>query len=782
MVGLAMSALVLLSVTPATQARKAPIVGPVPAGLGVNIHFTDPKPGEMEMLAASGCTWVRMDFDWNRIEVEKGVYDFKPYEVLIGALEKHNIRALFILDYVHRLYDNAQSPHSEEAQDAMARWAAAAAVHFRGKGILWEMYNEPNIFPFWRPRPNVHDYTRLALKVGKAIRAAAPGELYGGPATSGMDFPFLEECFKAGLLEYWDYVTVHPYRQQDPETVAKDYARLRAMIDRYAPRGKRIPIVSGEWGYSAVWAGMDAERQGKLLPRQWLTNLANDIPLSIWYDWHDDGPDPKEPEHHFGTVEHPYLADQRPVYKPKPAYRAMSTLTATLRGLTHNKRLWVGEEQDHVHLFAAEGKEVLVAWTTSREPREVTIPASPGAFSVKSHLGAALPDAVADREGLRLRLTDAPVYLTPKAENRLLRLAASWERAPLDLLARKGTAQLRLSLRNPFAQPITVQVASRTIRVAPGRRTTLNWPPFATGRIEETKPVTATITFPGEGALSQQVGVRVMDPLRVTVLPPSSRGLDVRVESPNGAPFSGEVVLAGLIGAETAERSRPVSLSAKVPSTETSFVLRNASQEAILVKVELREAGGATVLTEGPLVFRSVDDFARQPTDGPLLGYNPFLDGDAKVGGEFKVFRALPPEGPPAPGMAALRVDYRFEAGWKFFNLGMTDMGRRRIEGRPKAYGLWIYGDGSGNIFRVRFVDATGQTHQPDGPPLDWKGWRYVSLPMDGTRAGHWGGRNDGQVYYPIHWDAPFLLDSRTTPVRGTIFIAGPTLIYDGAP
>ncbi len=29
-------------------------------GLGVNIHFTDPKPGEIKMISAAGFRWVRM--------------------------------------------------------------------------------------------------------------------------------------------------------------------------------------------------------------------------------------------------------------------------------------------------------------------------------------------------------------------------------------------------------------------------------------------------------------------------------------------------------------------------------------------------------------------------------------------------------------------------------------------------------------------------------------------------------------------------------------------------
>ena len=99
----------------------------VPEGLGVNIHFTDPRPGEMEMLAAAGFRWVRMDFAWEGTEREKGKYDFSAYDRLMSALDKHRIRAMFILDYANRNYDRGLSPCSEEGRRAMARWAAAAA-------------------------------------------------------------------------------------------------------------------------------------------------------------------------------------------------------------------------------------------------------------------------------------------------------------------------------------------------------------------------------------------------------------------------------------------------------------------------------------------------------------------------------------------------------------------------------------------------------------------------------------------------------------------------------
>ena len=344
-----------------TAARAA-----VPTGLGVNIHFTHPKPGEMEQLAAAGFTIVRMDFTWSAIERNAGEYDWSAYEHLLKELEPRKIGALFILDYGNPLYDDNLSPHTEAGRTAFAKWAAASVEHFKGRGVLWEMYNEPNIDQFWHPKANVDDYVKLALETGKAIRAAAPEEKYIGPASSTMDFKFLESCFKGGLLEYWSAVSVHPYRQTAPETVEADYQKLRDLIAQYAPKGKAISIYSGEWGYSSGWDKFDEERQGKYLPRQWLTNIANGVPLSIWYDWHDDGEDPKEPEHHFGTVHHDY--------SPKPAYLAAKKLTSELAGYRFEKRIKVEKDEDHLLLFTKGNEKKLAAWTTSKNAHAVSAP------------------------------------------------------------------------------------------------------------------------------------------------------------------------------------------------------------------------------------------------------------------------------------------------------------------------------------------------------------------------------------------------------------------------
>lgn len=306
-------------------------------GLGVNIHFTDPQPGEMEMIAAAGFKWVRMDFSWAGTEKQKGIYDFAPYDHLLGELDKQKMHAILILDYGTPLYSDRDEtgPFTRRAgtelfRNAFAAWAAAAVKHFAGRGCIWEMWNEPNGKNFWAPTPNVAEYIALAKAAAAAVRQAAPDEPLIGPATSGIDFSFIEACCQAGLLEDWAAVSVHPYRQSDPGTVVSDYQRLRALIAKYAPAGKTIPIISGEWGYSTSWSGFDDGKQAQYLTRELSANAASGIPISIWYDWHDDGENPGDPEHRFGIVRWQYHAGRNPVYDAKPAYEAMKAFAAQL--------------------------------------------------------------------------------------------------------------------------------------------------------------------------------------------------------------------------------------------------------------------------------------------------------------------------------------------------------------------------------------------------------------------------------------------------------------------
>jgi hypothetical protein len=680
--------LIALSLTRTLDAGAPHPSLPLPGtteGLGVNIHFTDPKPGEMKMLAAGGFRWVRMDLVWSATERERGRYDFSAYDRLLAALDEHRIRTLFILDYSNRLYEADRSVATEEGRRAYARWAAAAVARYQGKGILWEIWNEPNHRGFWQPEPNVRDYAAMALAAARAIREAAPGEAIIGPATSTIDLEFLEGCFKAGLLQWWDAVSVHPYRQSAPETAAAEYHQLRRLIARYAPAGKSIPIVSGEWGYSAVWSGFDADKQGKMLPRQWLTNLAQDIPLSIWYDWHDDGRNPKDAEHHFGTVAHEYRDGRDPVYDPKPAYLAASTLASTLAGYRFTKRIATGHPDDYALLFEQGDSLRLAVWTTAAEPRRIEIPSSACRFEVISHTGERGPAVVTEGELLTLTVSDGPRYVIPTGPN--------------PRLADAPTAY----------------------------------------------------------------------PLRAKLVPGPGKSVTVQLDNLGEAEFRGTVRLVDVSGIDPVRLEQPFELQAGQMDHGLRFPLAAAPVGPYRAGLRIEDQSGQAMLVLPPRRIVLLPD-AR------LTSSRIVADGDSRVDAEASVAVAPAPEPLPDSEAPVLKISYRFGDGWKFLRVESTDKSLGEIEGRPTGFGIWIYGDGKNTSPRLRVRDTAGQTWQPSGRSIDWQGWRYVEMPLDG-HTGHWGGASDGVVHFPLVWDSIFLLDNPSRQSnQGAVYITAPVV------
>jgi polysaccharide biosynthesis protein PslG len=381
--GMKLKACMLMTLLP-LLVGAAEIPEPVlPAGVGVNIHFVTGQEKDLDLIAAAGFKFVRMDFHWGAVEPRKGEYHWAGYEELLANLDNRGLRAILILDYSHHLYEtDVTSPHPQtgeahkttaspqhpESIAAFAQWAAASAKHFQGRHVLWEIWNEPN-GNFWAPKPDAQQYTTLALTTARAIRMADPKATVIGPASAGFPWEFLETFFNSGVLEYLDAVSVHPYRnpQHPPETAAADYQKLRTMIEDHVPQAKkgRIPILSGEWGYSTFKKGVSLETQAAFAARQQLSNLLNGVPLSIWYDWKNDGPDPNENEHNFGTV--------LPDLTPKPAYVAIKTLTRELSGYRVTRRLALPSDKDYALLCTNQvGRQKLVAWTLG-EPHPITV-------------------------------------------------------------------------------------------------------------------------------------------------------------------------------------------------------------------------------------------------------------------------------------------------------------------------------------------------------------------------------------------------------------------------
>ncbi len=400
--------LAIAAFSPAAMGAEL-LPGPAIAdGFGVNIHFTG-LPRDLKMIADAGFKFIRMDLAWSRVEQAKGVYDFKKsgYDSLTLGCEELGIRVLYILDYSNELYESDRSVRTEAGRKAFADFAETAAKRYTGKGILWEIWNEANIKQFWSPQPSVDDYCKLVEASASRIRDADPsGQVVAG-ATSQIPLGWFEDCFKNGLLNWIDVLSVHPYRSLPPETVIQDYAKLRELIVRYAPTGKQIPVISGEWGYSNLnWdkSRLTEQQQADYLVRMFLINSYQNIPVSIWYDWKNDGTNPNEREHQFGTVKHDM--------NPKAAYLAVKVLSSTLAGYSINEKIDLGNEKDFAFKLTNGNREAVAFWTLG--PRHnVTLPIEPTEVTLVGIYGGKVIINWKTKH-LNIRAEQSPQYLLIK--------------------------------------------------------------------------------------------------------------------------------------------------------------------------------------------------------------------------------------------------------------------------------------------------------------------------------------------------------------------------------
>jgi polysaccharide biosynthesis protein PslG len=391
---------------------------------GVNFTFPETRqPGELKMIVESGVRWVRMDMVWAYVEKNKGQYNFDIYDKTFDEFAKHNIRPLVVLgshgqtNYPNKSGTYPYPPDTDEARQAYTNWAVAAVQRYQGRGIFWEVYNEPNNSAYWPLNADVQDYRQLAYMVGKAVKQAAPSEILVGGALLFADTNYLEETLKGGVLPFWDAVSLHPYRHWgSPETVTPDYDKFRNVIQKYNSSGAKIPLISGEWGYpKSVWNGVsyDEQKQARFLARQWLVNLSNNVPVSIWFEWKDAANDPMA----FGLVRNKYYPGRSSAYDAKPSYFAAKALTTSLKDYAFSQRLKVGSSADYAlefnNVVRGGPSKAYAVWRDASTSMTLNLPITSGKYNVISFLGKNLGTINAGPQGTAIKVNSSPKYLVP---------------------------------------------------------------------------------------------------------------------------------------------------------------------------------------------------------------------------------------------------------------------------------------------------------------------------------------------------------------------------------
>jgi hypothetical protein len=250
-------------------------------------------------LAQTGVKWARCQTGWARTETRRGEFDFKWLDGVVDSLRGIGVQPWFNLGYGNTLYTPGPKHesavgwvplNSEGARSAWVRYVTALATHFGKRVTHWELWNEPNIANFWQPdKPDPAKYVELVKLTAPVLRKTVPGSVLIGGAFAGLGaMDYFEGCFAAGLGDFVDKISYHPYRAVPEENYETELRSLRGIIRRYKPG---LAVWQGENGAPSTnnstgalsnveW---DEVRQAKWLLRRLMIDLALGVEVTSYF-------------------------------------------------------------------------------------------------------------------------------------------------------------------------------------------------------------------------------------------------------------------------------------------------------------------------------------------------------------------------------------------------------------------------------------------------------------------------------------------------------------------
>jgi len=227
-------------------ARYEPVANAGVNPFGINVFLEqEVEPWKRErvvrMVAEAGFHWLRQEFPWEDIEIHgKGDYEDRRHEPYRSAWEKYDHIVSLADRYGLEMIARLSNPPAWSRADGDARgtyappddiedygdYAYAVASRYRGRIRVYQVWNEPNIYPEWGEQPvDPEGYTGLLCLAYRRIKEADPDAVVvsgalaqtasfdpgPGPGTGLSDLVFLQRMYDAGAGDCFDVLAVNDY-------------------------------------------------------------------------------------------------------------------------------------------------------------------------------------------------------------------------------------------------------------------------------------------------------------------------------------------------------------------------------------------------------------------------------------------------------------------------------------------------------------------------------------------------------------------------------------------
>ncbi|MGZ4691200.1 MAG: hypothetical protein ACXVKA_08600 [Acidimicrobiia bacterium] len=316
----------------------------------------------IKAIADTGAHWLAMDMNWDSVngagpsvfrwqDIDRFVREVRAYGLKIVAIEAYsppwavppNCPAL----QTHCLPASPE-PYATFAAAAATRYGSLSAIpDLRNAITSWQIWNEPNHYPFVQPVVDVAAYTNLLKRAYVEIKKADPAAtvIAGGtsPAPddpSGRDMSpvtFLRGIYANGGQGFFDAFGHHPYSfpcsplQSAPWNAFTQTQYLHDVMVQNGDGAKKIwatesgaptatnvgPCAAGP--NVSVTEATQAQYVADYF-KGWTQDFGSFTGPLIWFQIRDNGTDPAYFDDHFGLV--------RRDFSEKPAYQTFKKLLA----------------------------------------------------------------------------------------------------------------------------------------------------------------------------------------------------------------------------------------------------------------------------------------------------------------------------------------------------------------------------------------------------------------------------------------------------------------------
>jgi polysaccharide biosynthesis protein PslG len=240
---------------------------------------------------------VRDSLLWSRIEPVQGERDWSVPDAELELLRAAGIQPLLIVlgspSWANGVRNSTPDGylHVPSRGPALAAWLkhyseflAAAVRRYHVVVKRWEIWNEPNLSPFWQPRPNPLVYldvyetlraTILRVDPSAQVAVGGLGDLSFAPRGDLSGLAFLRALTRT--RRPLGNVAIHPYATSDHAPGVEipgdnNFVDIARVHNQLVAAGERASIWVTEWGWSSASIGQ--VRQAQYVDRA-LTMLQN---------------------------------------------------------------------------------------------------------------------------------------------------------------------------------------------------------------------------------------------------------------------------------------------------------------------------------------------------------------------------------------------------------------------------------------------------------------------------------------------------------------------------